>query len=328
MNNRRARLAALEKLGAGQQNLVTIEQLGGLGFSRKEVRGLVERRYLHRIHRGVYAVGTGRLTRRGWLFAAQLACGETSFFTHRTGAGIKGLRAINPWDIHVTIVGTAIRRRRGIVTHRITEPPHRSEAKTVGGLRVASVPLILLQLAPDESREELDRLIELAVRRDLLIMKEMDESLARHPAARGVRNLRAALEAYGPKPFDKSGFERSVAEAIAADPRFPCPLRNQHFMAGGISWELDFYWPDRHVALEVDGDRYHRTPKDRERDRIKDAKLMAAGLIPMRITDTRWELDRTGSLDDLHKILDLTSHPAARGGDAMIFSLQQPANRR
>lgn len=82
-------------------------------------------------------------------------------------------------------------------------------------------------------------------------------------------------------------------------------------MAGGIRWELDFYWPDRRVVLEVDGGRYHLTPKDRERDRIKDAKLMAAGLIPMRITDTRWELDEQGALDDLRAILGSAADSAA-----------------
>ncbi len=309
MNNRFDRLAALHRLAARQESLITIEQLFGLGFTKDGVRGLVERRYLHRIHRGIYAVGTGHLGRHGWLLAALLACGGTSFLSHRTGAAVRGLRAINPWEIHVTVVGTAIRRRRGIVMHRISERPHRSEVTTVGGLRAASVPLILIQLAPNESRDELDQLIEMAARRDLLIMKEMDEALGRHPAARGARKLRAALEAYRPKPFDKSGFERVVAEAIAADPRIPPPLRNQHVIAGGIRWELDFYWPERRVVLEVDGDRYHRTPKDRERDRVKDAKLMAAGLIPMRITDTRWELDQKGSLADLRAILDLTRNP-------------------
>jgi hypothetical protein len=311
MNNRLERLAAVDRFAARQEHLITIEQLLGLGFTKDDVLGLVERRHLHRIHRGVYSVGTGRPSRQGWLLAALLACGETSFLTHRTGAAVRGLRAVNTWEIHVTIVGTAIRRRRGIVTHRISEPPHRSEVRTVGGLRVASVPLVLLQLAAGEPRDELDRMIELAVRRDLLVIKEMEETLERHAGARGVCKLRAALKVYSPRPFDKSGFERAVAEAIAADPRIPPPLRNQHLIAGGIGWELDFYWPDRRVVLEVDGDRYHRTPKDRERDRIKDAKLMAAGLIPMRITDTRWELDRAGALDDLLKILDLASNPAA-----------------
>ncbi|HWD64727.1 MAG TPA: hypothetical protein VG405_06095 [Solirubrobacteraceae bacterium] len=311
MNNRLERVAAIDRLAAKQENLVAIEQLYGLGMSKDDVRGLVERRYLRRVHRGVYAVGPARLSRRGWLLAAQLACGETSFLTHRTGAAVRGLRGANPWEIHVTIVGTAIRRHQGIVIHRITQPSHQSEVKSIGPLRVASVPLLLLQLASTESSDELDRLIELAVRRDLLVMKEMDATLDRHPHARGVRKLRTALEAYRPKPFDKSGFERVVAQAIAADPRIPGPLRNQHFVAGGIRWELDFYWPERRVVAEVDGGRYHLTPKDLERDRIKDAKLMAAGLIPMRITDARWELDQIGCLDDLRAILGLTSHPAA-----------------
>lgn len=311
MTDRRERLLALERIAARQETVVSVEQLYALGFSRGEIRGLVERRYLHRIHRGVYAVGSRQLTRRGRLFAAQLACGDTSFLSHRTGAGLRGLRAIDAREIHVTIVSATVRRRQGIVTHRLVELPHPSEVKTMGGLRVASVPLILIQLAPTESRSELDRLIHIAAQRGLLNVRETNDTLSRHEGAAGTAIVRAALDAYQPRPFDKSGLERSVAEAIAADPAIPPPLRNAHRTIGGVRWELDFYWPDRGVVLEVDGDRYHRTPKDRERDRIKDAKLMAEGLIPMRITDTRWELDRQGALDDLRAILALTRRPAA-----------------
>lgn len=311
MNNRRGRLLAVERLAAKQENLVSIEQFDALGFTRREIEGLVDRRYLHRIHRSVYAAGTPRLTPRGWLFAALIACGDTSFLTHRTGAGVYGLRAINRREIHVSIVGTSIRRRDGIVIHRLREPPHQSDIRTRDGLRVASVPLTLLQLAARESRAELDRVIELAARKNLLDPSEIDQTLSRHRGERGALRLKKAMTAYQPKPFDKSGLERSVAAAIAADPRIPPPLRNQLKRAGGVGWELDFLWPDHGVALEVDGDRYHRTPSDRERDRIKDAKLMAAGLMPMRITDTRWELDPDSSLRDLRAILGSTRNSAA-----------------
>src|SRR5579875_3327076 len=100
MNTRGERLAALERLAKRQEGVVAVEQLDGLGFTRREVEGLVFRRYLHRVYRGVYVVGTPRLTRRGCLFAARLACGETAFLSHRTGAGVYGLRAINRWEIH------------------------------------------------------------------------------------------------------------------------------------------------------------------------------------------------------------------------------------
>ncbi|HET9721391.1 MAG TPA: hypothetical protein VFP55_15030 [Solirubrobacteraceae bacterium] len=301
----------MRKFAARQENLVTIEQLDGLGFTRREVEGLIRSRLLFRIHRGVYAVGSARLTRRGWLFAAQLACGESALLTHRTGAGVHGLRSINPFEIHVTIVGRAIRRRRGIVVHRITAPHHPAEITSRDGLRVARVPLILLQLASNETRQEVDRLIEQAARRGLLNTREMEHTLDRHNGAPGTRALRAAFQAYTPAPFDKSGFEREVAEAIAADPEIPPPLRNHLRFAGGVVWELDFYWEDARVALEVDGDRYHRTPRDRERDRIKDAKLMADGIVPMRITETRWMLDRGGALADLRAVLKARRGAAA-----------------
>jgi very-short-patch-repair endonuclease len=136
-------------------------------------------------------------------------------------------------------------------------------------------------------------------------MDEMEEALKRHAGERGLAKLKQALKAYRPRPFDKSGLERSVGAAIARDPRFPKPKRNWHQLAGGILWELDFFFEKERVALEVDGGQYHLTPQDRERDRLKDAKLLAEGIKPVRITDVRWELDRAGALDDLLAVVGI-----------------------
>ena len=289
--------------------MVSTDQLTGLDFTRHEVRHLVEAAHLHRLHRGVYAVGRRSISRRGWLFAALLACGDTSFLSHRTAIGVRGLCKINPYAIHVSVLGTGTRRRSGLIIHRLNVSPHPGEVTVTGGLRASSVYRALVEMAVDESKESLGEIIELGVRRGVLKMAKLEETLSVHAGANGLRNLKAVLAAYRPRPFDKSGLERAVALAIAADPSMPPPLRNVHQHAGGINWELDFFWPEARVALETDGSQYHLTPQDRERDRIKDAKLMADGITPVRITDVRWELDPAGALQDLKAILKRRQAP-------------------
>jgi very-short-patch-repair endonuclease len=49
-------------------------------------------------------------------------------------------------------------------------------------------------------------------------------------------------------------------------------------------FEVDFYWPDLGLIVETDGLRYHRTPAQQSRDRLRDQVHTAAGLTCLRFT--------------------------------------------
>lgn len=49
-------------------------------------------------------------------------------------------------------------------------------------------------------------------------------------------------------------------------------------------FEVDFYWPDLKLVVETDGLRYHRTPSQQSRDRLRDQAHTAAGLTQLRFT--------------------------------------------
>src|ERR1700678_1681546 len=68
---------AMAALAARQDSVVSLLQLFELGFSYDDVRGLVRRGVLHPKHRGVFAVGHPKLTVKGELRAALMACGDT-----------------------------------------------------------------------------------------------------------------------------------------------------------------------------------------------------------------------------------------------------------
>jgi very-short-patch-repair endonuclease len=70
-------------------------------------------------------------------------------------------------------------------------------------------------------------------------------------------------------------------------------------------YELDCYWPNLGVVLELDGRPYHRAIQDRERDNAKDLWVQLRHESILRVSDFRWEYDRAGAIDDLLALLAL-----------------------
>ena len=64
--------------------------VGAWASARAAIEGRVKRGRLHRIHRGVYAVGHMALTRYGRFMAAVLACGEGAALSHFSAAVLWG----------------------------------------------------------------------------------------------------------------------------------------------------------------------------------------------------------------------------------------------
>jgi hypothetical protein len=289
------------QLGASQHGVVTTAQLLGAGWTRNRIADLRAHGHVHRVHQGVYAVGHTRLTRDGWLTAALLAVGIGSFLSHLTAAALHGLRALNLRQIHVTAIGAAPRSRDGLVIHRTKKPPGRGELTTVNGLSVSTVPRLLVDLAATESEETLSRLITQAVRKRAFSHDSLERALSLHARRPGIPKLRAAYAAYRPRPDRKSDLELAFDQLLELHPEIPEPLRNVESDAG----ELDYYWPEYNVVLELDGRPYHVAVQDIERDRLKDAKLLTQGIRPLRITDQRFEHDPTGSIKDLKQLLQI-----------------------
>jgi predicted transcriptional regulator of viral defense system len=114
--NRDVRIAVV----AGRQHgVVTLRQLEAAGLSRAAVSKRVRSGRLHRMHRGVYAVGHGGVSLHGRWIAAVLACGEGAVLSHGSAAVL--WRLLRPLDgpVHVSVPSDGGReRRRGIHVHR------------------------------------------------------------------------------------------------------------------------------------------------------------------------------------------------------------------
>jgi len=108
---------AIAELAAGQHGVVALRQLVEFGLSASAVRNRVAAGRLHRIHRGVYAVGHALLTRDGRFMAAILACGAGAAICYRTAAVKWSLgMPMRRW-IDVTAGASTRRDRAGICLH-------------------------------------------------------------------------------------------------------------------------------------------------------------------------------------------------------------------
>jgi hypothetical protein len=288
------------RLSGRQDRVITAEQLHELGYTRTEIHGLVRRQLLFRLHRGVYAVGHRKVGSDGYLRAAYLAAGATAFHSGRCAGGLLKVCGLNTWNPELTVVGRRV-RRPGITIHRTRTEPHRDELTTKRGMRCASATRVLIELAATETVDELRRMVETADRRNLLDRAKLERAFFRHAHRPGIATLKEAVADYRPRPFDKSGLERSIAAAIAKDPEIPPPTRGYMHSVR----ELDFWWPELALNAEADGGPYHKTPADIERDKRNDTKLATLGIQVIRITDIQWELDAAGAMQDLRAVVAL-----------------------
>jgi Transcriptional regulator, AbiEi antitoxin len=93
--DRPPRDVAIARLAEGQHTVVSLTQLNAVGLGKAAVRKRAAPGRLHRIYQGVYAVGHGRLGRKGHWLAAVLAYGPSAVLSHRSAAALWGLRSDN-----------------------------------------------------------------------------------------------------------------------------------------------------------------------------------------------------------------------------------------
>lgn len=107
---------------------------------------------------------------------------------------------------------------------------------------------------------------------------ELREALDARAGESGVARLRHILDRRTFRLTKEELERRFLPLARKAD--LPVPLTGQ-FVDG---FEVDFYWPDLGLVVETDGLRYHRTPAEQARDRLRDQAHTAAGLTQLRFT--------------------------------------------
>jgi predicted transcriptional regulator of viral defense system len=84
--------AVIARIAGRQHGIVTLAQLvNEAGLTPRAVSHRVAADRLHRVYRGIYAVGHTALGNEGRWMAAVLACGEGAVLSHRSATELWGL---------------------------------------------------------------------------------------------------------------------------------------------------------------------------------------------------------------------------------------------
>jgi very-short-patch-repair endonuclease len=211
-----------------------------------------------------------------WM-AAVLACGPTAVLSHRSAAALWGIGRERSAAIDLSVPAGVLRRRPGIRVHR--RGPLAAELLTRHHrIPVTSPVLTIVDLALVLGRDRLEAAINEADKLDLTDPEALRadlEALGGHP---GVAALRKTLDRRTFRATDTWLERRFLAIVRRARLALPETRRSQN------GARVDFYWPELGLVVETDGLRYHRTPAQQSKDRKRDQRHAAAGLVPLRFT--------------------------------------------
>jgi very-short-patch-repair endonuclease len=281
--------ALIASLAARQHGVVSTAQLRSAGISFPAINRRLETARLHRIHRGVYAVGHDRLNDHGLWMAAVLACGDGAVLSHLSAAGLWGIRRRirrvsesggrgESDPVHVTVPSTAGKKRRnGIALHR---------SSTL--------------LARDRTRHD-----GIPVTRPSRTLADLGPLLSPAQVAAALREaefLRLPIE----NRFESDGARTELEHRIIAlcrRHRLPQPGVNVRV----DRYEVDFLWREHSLVVEVDGWEFHRTRSAFEDDRARDARLKILGYEVVRFTWRQVTRDRPGVAETIRTLLHARS---------------------
>lgn len=269
------------RLSLAQHGVVATFQLLDLGYTVSAIKHRVAKGRLHAVRPGVYAVGRPDLTREGQWMAAVLGYGPHAVLSHGSAAALWKIRGERERCIHVTSLPQTDRRQAGVVSHRrstlgIADLTRRQ------GIPVTTPVRTLIDLAVRLPAAALDAAVNEADKLDLVDIERLRLDLDKRRGQQGVRPLRALLDRATFVLTDSELERRLLPIARRAGLGKP---KTQSRVNG---FKVDFHWPELGLVVETDGLRYHRTPGEQARDRLRDQAHTAAGLAHLRFT--HWQV--------------------------------------
>jgi predicted transcriptional regulator of viral defense system/very-short-patch-repair endonuclease len=264
------------ELVRAQHGVITREQLMALGVGRGAVAHRLRSGRLHRVHRGVYAVGRPDLSQHGQWTAAVKSCGPSAVLSHASAAALHGIADPTRGPIRVTVPPHVARVRPGVAVHR--RPLLPDDVTHVERVPATTIARTLLDLAQTASRQRLEAAVNAADKHALVDPDTLRVALERYAGRPGISALRQLLDRHTFTLTD-SELERAFLP-IARRAGLGEPETGRRLNG----FKVDFFWPDLGLVVETDGLRYHRTPASQARDRLRDQAQTAAGLTQLRFT--------------------------------------------
>lgn len=210
--------------------------------------------------------------------AAVLACGDGSVLSHSSASALWRIGSERRGLVEVSLPSSSRRRRPGLRIHRRPSLNLPRDTTREYGIPCTTPIQTLIDMSLRLDRLGVERMINEADKYNLVHPPELRAALEVRVGEPGVAKLRFILDRRTFR-LTKEELERRFLP-LARQAGLPTPLTGRFVN----EFEVDFYWPDLGLIVETDGLRYHRTPAEQARDRLRDQTHTAAGLTPLRFT--------------------------------------------
>jgi hypothetical protein len=248
---------------------------------------------LHRVYRGVYAVGRRPVSPHERASAAVLACGPGTALSHGSAMTLWGYW--KRWDQSFEVTVPGDRRTKGIVVHRSATLARRDLTIHLG-IRVTSPARTVFDISPRLDDKPLKRAVNNALHSEWCSESQLAElvnRLAHLPQAQRIAPL-IGLEGTP----TRSGWEDEFP-AFCNNHGLPKPV-----MGAAIQgFVVDALFPAEKMIVELDSWEFHKDAIAFQTDRERDAETLAQGFATVRITYDRIHQAPQSEADRLRAIL-------------------------
>lgn len=206
-----------------------------------------------------------------------LACGAHAVLSYRSSAALcELLPALSGSRVDVTTTGGFRTPGAAIRLHR-TRAMQQDEIHRCHGIPTTSPARTLIDIAGVCDVRELERALAVAEHTGLAHDDAIRRMLDRYPGRSGAPLLRSLIGS-------STGMTRSEAEE-----RFVALLKKGGLRVPEVNavlhgYEVDCLWRAERVVVEIDGYAYHGSRHAFERDRRRDAALLAGGFRVLRVS--------------------------------------------
>ncbi len=266
--------AAVSWIAERQNSVVTAMQAGRCGLGYEARAGRCRRGQWRRLHRNVFLIGSQPPTPRAQAFAAVASCVPAAAAGGSTAAWLLG--GIDRFPAELEVVMLTGRNPGGRAGVRIHRPRIAlTEVRWIAGIPVTSPAETLLTLAAESDVDELEAIWALFVRKRVASRGALRTAVERSPPRPGIAKLRSLAA----PQLTRSPPERELLRLIRLA-ALPQPETN--VQVGGK--EVDMWWPEQRLVVEVDAYGTHGSVEAFERDRWTDTDFDMVGIAVRRFT--------------------------------------------
>lgn len=260
--------ARLMRISARQYSVFTTQQALDAGLTQSTITYRLARRLWVRLFRAIYLPASVRIDWPQRAMGACLACGPLAVASYPSAQVIWGL-VKDLGTPHVTIPQSERRACNGVVVHRALD----LDVSTYQRFRVTNPMRTLVDAASFVPEKQLARMLDNLHRRRLL---DLDRFARFLEDRRGPRVLRDLVEVRNPSRAMDSDFETDFLGALART-GLPLPIPQYPVETASGMRYIDFAYPDRMLAIELDGWIGRSTPLALTEDRARQNDLEELG---------------------------------------------------